>query len=137
MTRPRGLHHVAVRTVDLDASIRFYREGLCFGEPYVWSYPPYVERAAFLSAGDGTYVELFAGGSAWGREEPTEGQVHFALLFDDVDAAYQQALAAGAESIAPPASFTIQGEPPADVRLAYVLGPSGERIELYRTTLGD
>ena len=87
MTGP-SLHHVAIRAVDFDASVRFYREGLGFGEPYLWSFPPVVARAAFVGAGNGTWIEIFADGSAQPRDEPSEGIVHFALLFDDVDEAY-------------------------------------------------
>ena len=62
------------------------------------------------------------------------GLVHIALSFDDVDAAYARALAAGADSVQSPTSFTL---PEWRVRLAFVDGPSGERIELYRTTLNQ
>ena len=130
-----ALHHVALRAVDLDATVRFYREAFGYGAPRVWSYPPYVEKAAFLPAPDGSWIEIFANGTPAGREEPTEGLVHFALEVDDVEARYERALAAGGTTIAPPASFTIEGDPGWDVQLAFVEGPCGERIEIYRTTI--
>jgi catechol 2,3-dioxygenase-like lactoylglutathione lyase family enzyme len=135
MSSGPGLHHVTVRTVDFEGSIRFYREALGFGTPYRWSFPGVVDRAAFLDSGNGTWVEIFADGSPDRHDEPTEGLVHFALLYDDVDAAFERALAAGAAPLMEPGSFTLQGDPPVEVRLAYVQGPSGERIELYRTEL--
>lgn len=130
-----ALHHVALRAVDFDAAVRFYREAFGYGPPRVWSYPPYVEKAAFLPAPDGSWLEIFANGEAASREEPTEGLVHFALHVDDVDTSFEGALAAGATAIAPPSSFTIDGDPGWDVRLAFVQGPCGERIEIYRTTI--
>ena len=130
-----ALHHIALRAVDFDATVRFYRDAFGYGAPRVWSYPPHVEKAAFLPAPDGSWLEIFADGVASSWEEPKEGLVHFALHVDDVDEGYERALAAGATTIAPPASFTIAGNPGWDVRLAFVQGLCGERIEIYRTTI--
>ena len=130
-----ALHHVALRAVDFDAAVRFYQEAFDYGAPRVWSYPPHVEKAAFLPSPDGSWIEIFADGEASPRDEPMEGLVHFALHVDDVDAAYERALTAGAAAIVPPSSFTIAGDPGWDVRLAFVHGPCGERIEIYRSTI--
>ena len=92
-----GFHHVAIRAVDFDETIRFYTEGLGFRVHFPFSVPGRIDRAAFLDAGDGRFVEVFGQGStvqAEGRrrfpnEEPTEGAVlHFCLRVADVDASY-------------------------------------------------
>src|SRR5689334_12572542 len=92
-----GFHHVAIRAVDFDATIRFYPEGLGFKVHYRFSVPDRIDRAAFLDAGDGRYIEVFGQGStvqSEGRrrrpdEEPTEGALlHFCLRVTDVEASY-------------------------------------------------
>ena len=106
-----GFHHVAIRAVDFDATVEFYTQGLGFTVHYGFSVPGRIDRAVFLDAGDGRYVEVFGQGStvqAEGRrrradEEPTEGALlHFCLRVADVAASYSRALAAGGVSrIAP------------------------------------
>src|SRR6478672_13019615 len=132
-----GFHHVAIRAVDFDATIRFYTEGLGFKVHYRFSVPDRIDRAAFLDAGDGRYIEVFGQGStvqSEGRrrrpdEEPTEGALlHFCFRVTDVEAAYTRALAAGAVSrIAPLAAQVVAGE------IAFVTGPNGEVIEYLRS----
>ena len=99
-----GFHHVAIRAVDFDATVKFYTEGLGCTEHFGFSVPGRIDRAVFLDAGDGRYIEVFGSGStvqAEGRrrqpgEEPTEGALlHFCLRVADVDASYARALAAG------------------------------------------
>ena len=102
-----GFHHVAVRAVDFDATVKFYTEGLGCTEHFGFSVPGRIDRAVFLDAGDGRYIEVFGSGStvqSEGRrrhpgEEPTEGALlHFCLRVADVDASYARALAAGGVS---------------------------------------
>lgn len=130
-----GLHHVAVRCADLEESIRFYCDAFGFDRVHRWSHPPQVRPAAFVATGNGVHVELFGDAEPVPREEVDEVVPHFALVVEDVAAAFASAVAAGAKPIAEPAPFTLEGEPAVDVTLAFVEGPSGERIELYRTTL--
>jgi catechol 2,3-dioxygenase-like lactoylglutathione lyase family enzyme len=137
-----GLHHVAIRAVDFDATIRFYTEALGFRVHYRFSVPDRIDRAAFLDAGDGRFIEVFGDGStvqAEGRrrfpnEEPTEGAVlHFCLRVDDVDASYAKALAAGAVSRVAPGTRQLGTDPRVEVRIAFVTGPNGEVIEFLRS----
>src|ERR1700681_1619255 len=129
-----GLHHVAIRAVDFDETIRFYTEVVGFNVHYRFSLPERIDRAAFLDAGDGRFVEVFGQGStvqAEGRrrqpnEEPTEGALlHFCLRVADVDASYTTALAAGTRQLG--------SEPLVEVRIAFVTGPNGEVIEFLQS----
>jgi glyoxylase I family protein len=137
-----GFHHVAIRAVDFDATIRFYTDGLGCSVHYEFSVPGRIDRAAFLDAGDGRYIEVFGSGStvqAEGRrrrsdEEPTEGALlHFCLRVADVEASYARALAAGAVSRIAPRTAKLGDEPPADVQIAFVTGPDGEVIEFLKS----
>ena len=137
-----GFHHVAIRAVDFDETIRFYTEGLGFRVHYRFSVPERIDRAAFLDAGDGRFIEVFGDGStvqAEGRrrfpnEEPTEGAVlHFCLRVADVEASHAKALAAGAKSRVAPRTAQLGTDPLVEVRIAFVTGPNGEVIEFLRS----
>ena len=137
-----GFHHVAIRARDFDATIRFYTEGLGCRVHYGFSVPGRIDRAAFLDVGDGRYIEVFGAGStvqSEGRrrrpeEEATEGALlHFSLRVTDVEAAYARALVAGATARIEPRTAQLGGEPPAEVRIAFVTGPNGEVIEFLKS----
>ena len=137
-----GFHHVAIRAVDFDRTIAFYTQGLGFSVHYRFAVPGRIDRAAFLDAGDGRFVEVFGQGStvqSEGRrrrsdEEPTEGALlHFCLRVADVEAAYARALAAGAVARVEPRTASLGGDPPAEVRIAFVTGPNGEVIEFLNS----
>lgn len=137
-----GFHHVAIRAVDFDQTIKFYTEGLGFSVGYRFSIPGRIDRAAFLDCGDGRYLEVFGDGStvqSEGRrrrpdEERTEGALlHFCLRVADVAASYARALAAGAAPRIAPRTANLGGEPPAEVHIAFVTGPNGEVIEFLNS----
>lgn len=137
-----GLHHVAIRAVDFDETIQFYTEGLGFRVHFPFAVPGRIDRAAFLDAGDGRFVEVFGPGSvvqAEGRrrrpgQEPTEGAVlHFCMRVADTDASYARALTAGAVSRVEPGTRRLSEDPVVDVRIAFVVGPNGEVIEFMQS----
>jgi glyoxylase I family protein len=137
-----GFHHVAIRAVDFDETIRFYTEGLGFRVHYPFSVPGRIDRAAFLDAGDGRFVEVFGQGStvqAEGRrrlpnEERTEGALlHFCLRVADVEASHARALAAGAQSRVAPGKRQLGADPIVEVTIAFVTGPNGEVIEFLQS----
>src|SRR4051812_29340594 len=137
-----GFHHVAIRAGDFDATIKFYNEGLGCTVRYEFSVPGRIDRAAFLDAGDGRFVEVFGPAStvqAEGRprrpdEERTEGALlHFCLRVADTEAAYAKALAAGAVSRVAPVARQLSQDPLVEVRIAFVTGPNGEVIELMQS----
>ena len=130
------LHHVAIRTAHLEGSIRFYQDALGLGEALRWDHPPLVTAAAFLEIPGGGYVELFADAdpeAAVAVPETAPGFGHLALTFEDVQAAFDRAIANGATELAAPATRELYAESRTlEATLAFVLGPSGEVIELYR-----
>jgi len=124
-----GFHHVAMRVGDFDRSYRFYTEGLGFVETFAWDSRG--NRAAMLDAGDGNYLELFAGGEPIAN--PSSPMLHFALRTADCDAAIERARAAGAVVTVEPKDVDIPAQPrPYPVRIAFCQGPDGELIELFQ-----
>jgi catechol 2,3-dioxygenase-like lactoylglutathione lyase family enzyme len=55
-----GIHHVALRVKDFEASLRFYTTVLGFVERVRWNEPP--KRIVLLDTGNGSYLELFENG---------------------------------------------------------------------------
>ena len=126
-----GFHHIALRAANFEATLRFYSEGLGFVRAYGWGEGD--SRAALMDAGDGNYVEVFAGGRGTPGEDAPEGALlHYALRVADADAAYARALAAGARPHIEPKNVTLQGDPPVPIRIAFCKGPDGEIIEFFQ-----
>ena len=123
-----GFHHVGLKAADFEKSRAFYaalgmREVLAWGEG---------ERSiALFEIGDGGKIEIFANG---GEEFSENGKwIHFAMHVDDVDAAYEKALSAGAVPMTPPKTVELLSRPClATIRVAFVCGPDGEQIEFFR-----
>lgn len=127
-----GFHHIAVKAHDFDASLKFYTEGIGLTPAISWGEGN--DRAVMLSAGNGNFVELFAGGS---QEQPAESALlHFALRTNDCAAAFKRAVAAGAQVHMAPQDVAITSQPaPVSVCIAFVKGPDGELIEFFQTDM--
>ena len=127
-----GFHHLALRARDFDASVKFYTEGLGFVPRINWGEGD--GRAVMLDTGDGSYLEIFAGGA---DEPKPEGAVlHFALRTSDCDTAIERARAAGAEVTVEAKDVEIPSRPePLPVRIAFCKGPDGEVIEFFQNEL--
>jgi len=124
-----GSHHLAVSAADFDKSLKFYTEGLGMAQVAAWGEGD--KRAALLDIGDGSHVEIFAGGSA--DAQVSEKFVHFAFRTTDPDTAFANAIAAGATEKMPPTTLDIPADPPLPVRIAFVFGPDGEVLEFFKT----
>ena len=113
-----GFHHVALKAHNFDASLKFFTEGLGMKFFTMWG------------EGDGSILELFAGGP----EEAGEGRyIHYAMKVDDVDAAYNTAMAAGAKPKTAPKVVPLDSHPvKLTLNCAFVYGPSGEELEFFK-----
>ena len=123
-----GFHHIGLKAADYEKSRAFYR-ALGMEETLSWGEG---DRAISLfEIGDGGRIEIFANG---GEEFSPNGKwIHVALCCDDVDAAYAAALSVGATSVTPPKTVELNSRPRlATIRVAFVAGPDGEQIELFR-----
>ena len=123
-----GFHHVCMRVKDLNASIKFYTEGLGFVEKASWRPAP--NRCVLLDTGDGNYFEI-AQGDPQKTQEAGVFQ-HIALRTDDCDAAIAAARAAGAEITVEPKDVRLDANPPLQVRVAFCKGPDGEMVEFFQ-----
>lgn len=127
-----GFHHVALRTHDFEATIRFYTEGLGFKRRHGWGEGS--KQIALLDTGDGNYFEVFANGTD--EPKPEGSFFHVALRTDDVDAAVKAATDAGAVVTVEPKDVVLGDNPPTPARIAFVKGLNGEIIEFFKST-GD
>jgi glyoxylase I family protein len=123
-----GFHHVAIRAKDFDASVRFYTQAMGFKQVMAWGEGK--SAAVMLDTGDGSCLEIFAGGDGKPKEEGAV--LHFALNTTDVDAATERARRAGVQITTEPTRVDIPTLPkPTPVRLAFFKGPDGEIVELF------
>lgn len=124
----QGIHHIAIRARDFDASVRLYTEGLGLVPGLAWGEGN--SRGLMLLTADGSAVELFAGGTD--AEKPEGHFLHLAFTSADPDADFARALAAGATEMRPPYDHVIPTKPePTHVRLAFVYGLDGEVLEFF------
>ena len=123
-----GFHRVAMRVRDFDASLAFYRDLL--GMKPLLSWGSGDKRAAMLDSGDGSCVELFAGGAGQAGEG---AWMHLALRTTRVDEVCQAVRQAGMTVTVEPKDVDIPSQPQTTkVRLCFFKGPDGEIVELFQ-----
>ena len=123
-----GFHHVALKVADFEKSLRMYR-ALGLEEIVRWGEGK--SEIAMLDIGDGGRIELFACG---GDEYAVNGKwQHFAMRVDDVEQAYEVALAAGFVSKIAPKVVPLESKPQRmSIQIAFVLGNDGEEVEFFK-----
>ena len=126
-----GFHHLSMKVRDLDASIKFYTEGLGFVEKVSWGQGS--GRTVLLDTGDGNYFEI-SQGDPDAKQECGLFQ-HIALRADDCDAALEAARALGVEVTVESRDVNLPSDPPFPVRIAFFKGPDGEVIEFFQNEL--
>lgn len=146
-----GIDHIALRALDFEATVAFYRDVLGFAVVYRWTAPGVVGRSAFLDSGNGICIELFdaqttvpggpvgpdpaAPAPADAERAAHNAWLHLALRTDDVDQAYERALAHGARPMQAPTDLQqtgLDGHSDGTIRMGFVYGLDGEVIEFIR-----
>ncbi len=131
MSIVNGIHHVALAVNNFEESYRFYTEGLGFKLYAKWGSPE--KTIALLDIGNGEYIELFSNGSGMG--EQNSRYIHLAFKVDDVEEAYNKAIAAGGRPHILPKRVPVDSEPTNIViNCAFVIAPGGEQVEFFRAT---
>ncbi len=124
-----GFHHISLYAADFDAAYKFYTEGLGLKLHATWGEGN--GKIAMLDFGDGTILELFAGGPS--NPAANARYIHLALRADDVEGAYQTALAAGAKTKSAPKVVPLASSPAKmTLQCAFVYGPMGEELEFFK-----
>jgi catechol 2,3-dioxygenase-like lactoylglutathione lyase family enzyme len=130
-----GFHHVGLSVPDLDRAQRFYEDGLGMTEQSRFEVPGPGIRGVILATPDGACVELLErAGSARAAtyaDPPAailgQDYGHWALRVDDLEAACNRLVAAGAAVVWAP-----RDAPQPGARMAYLRDPDGNLIELIR-----
>lgn len=128
-----GITHIALRTTDIERTIKFYTEALGFTVKARWGEGD--GRIAMLDTGDGTILEVFHAGEVMEKCPETKAGEWFHLAFsvEDADFAFERALKYGAKEKTAPKNVDIQAVPTVmPVRIAFVYGPDGETIEFFQ-----
>ena len=122
----KGFHHIGLAVKDSARSIQFYTEGL--GGTITRSFPMGDTGLiiTMIDLGGNAVVELLPRGQEEAESNPR--WAHIALATEDVQQAYDLAIAAGATSRTSPKIGTMNGKPYGN---AFVLGPDNEVIEFF------
>ena len=121
----KGLSHIAVRTKDLDASLRFYRDIMGLEEAFRLCGDDGKPFLIYVYIAPNQFIELFPNGER--RQEQGRdviGFQHICLEVEDVEAAYRTMRERGA----PIDSEIIDGK--AKCRQFWMHDPDGNPIEL-------
>jgi len=127
-----GIAHLALKASDFEKSLEFYKAlGM---EPYIgWGEGE--KRIQMLKFGKNGILELFAGGKKI-ENDPGEyagKYIHFAYEVEDVKAAFDAAIAAGAKPKVLPKVVPLESHPEkVSINIAFVYGPDGEELEFFK-----
>lgn len=122
------IHHVALVAENFEATIAFY-EKLGFVKYTGWGEGD--KRIVLMDMGNGSYLEIFASNPDSTRDGGRF--VHLAFAVQDVKAAYDVAIAAGAVSKIAPKVVPVASEPKRiTINCAFVIGLNGETLEFFK-----
>lgn len=127
-------HHVGLSVANLEAEQRWYQQALGLDEVVErFELPEPHVKTVVLRGRNGLRIELIerAGSRAQPFADPleaalTQGYGHSAIEVDDLDQAFADLAAAGAQAVSPPRRRTAGG------RFAYVRDPEGNLLELIQ-----
>ncbi len=126
-------HHAALKVTDFDKSLCFYTKGLGMKLLKTWGETD--SRAAMLDIGDGSCIEMFAGGKQGELNDNCAGSfIHFAFDVENPDEWYERAISCGGSSKSAPTDMYLEtSADPLDIRVAFVFGPDGETLEFFHS----
>lgn len=139
------VHHVGISVLDIDRSIRFWRDLVGVGSrdrstldgPLVGrlvGYPGVRIERCWIDLPGGLALELLQyldrDDAPYPPGTAHPGNVHVCLQVDEMAAAYGHALACGAEPVGGP--ILVPAGPTAGARIAYLRDPDGVTIELVQ-----
>lgn len=123
-----GIHHVALKCrgeEEFEKTVAFYRDLLGMSVMRRWGVG--TGRGIMLDCGGGL-LEIFANAA----DAPGEGVLrHIAFATDDPDACIAAVRRAGYTVIEEPHDIIIPAETPFPARIAFCIGPVGEKIEFF------
>lgn len=134
-----GYAHIAIASYDFEKSLAFYK---ALGMTVYTEWGEGDKHIALLDMGEGALVELFSkpalnSEKSAGLEDGAQF-MHFAFSAEDVDAAYETALNAGATPLIAPKDAPLASHPvPLTLRVAFVKGPCGEELEFFKATVRE
>lgn len=128
-------HHVGMRVSDLDRSKSWYEQALGFAVERQYSLVHNADvRVCFMANENGERVELFEFKDAAPKPEfahPDEalraGHAHFALYVDDIQGAFERAVAAGARVLWGPRHAKV-----IETETAYIADPDNNLVEFIK-----
>ena len=128
-----GIAHLALKASDFEKSLEFYK---ALGMELYLGWGEGDKRIQMLKFGGGAGIlELFAGGKKI-DEDPGEyagKYTHFAYEVEDVEAAFNTAIAAGAKPKILPKIVPLDSVPEKiSIQIAFVYGPDGEELEFFK-----
>ena len=120
-----GLGHVAVRTSDIEKSVKFYTETLGLKEAFRLYGPEGELSIVYIYIAPDQFIELFVNGRKEHKTTDDEiGFCHISLQIDSVEKYYEEILSKGIE----PDTGILLGR--AKCRMFWVHDPDGNPIEL-------
>ena len=124
-----GAHHIAIQTVDYEASVQFYTEVM--GMTEVVGFETGGRRALILDIGDGSHLELFEPIPGTQPSDDATGDIvfHFALQTSDIESALERVREAGMEITVELKTVDLGS---LNVSIAFFKGPGGEVVEFFQ-----
>jgi len=126
--KQKGIHHVCLRVPNLYETADFYRNAFDATLVAEWGEDEREDHAFILDLGTGDFLEIF------GCSQPFElGKwQHVAIWTDNMEAAYERALANGAKIHTNPAISHIptRSGQIVHMKFGFLVAPGGEMVEL-------
>lgn len=122
-----GFHHIGLFVTDTERSLKFYVDGLGGKETFSFPMGNEGKNIYLVDLGGSAVIEIIPRGEEQAEERAR--WAHICLLTEDVGAAYDMALKAGAVSRSEPHDATLGTM---EVSNAFVYGPDNEVIEFFK-----